>query len=59
MENLGKRAFLRLGKETIGLERLRYIAIPAAIKRLDHYHQERPEYKTHLRQIPLIKKRSK
>ena len=48
MENLGKRAFLRLGNETIGLERLRYIAIPAAIKRLDRYHQGRPEYNTHL-----------
>ena len=40
MENLGKRAFLRLGNETIGLERLRYIAIPAAIKRLDFSHSE-------------------
>ena len=26
--------------------------IPAAIKRLDHYHQGRPEYKTHLMQMP-------
>ena len=49
---LGKRSFVRLGNETIGLERLRYIAIPAAIKRLDHYHQGRPEYKTHLMQMP-------